>query len=290
MRTIQLNSAAARWLCTALLLAAGVPALSGCSTNGEANVPPAAATESEQQQFVDHARLAVEALRSNSAIGPQVNSYLQDAKAVLVFPDLLRGGFFVGASGGNAALLVRNRTGGWSDPVFYFLGNASFGLQIGGEGGQVLFAVMNNGAVNKILDGNSINLGADVSVAAGPLGGGATGATTNNLGADLVAFSLQQGAFAGAAAGLGVLHPRQDWNSAYYGPGATPRAIVYENRFNNPGDRGLKTALATLREPGGSAAMGSSRQRSGTTGSAGSSTSAGSAERAPNVRGTTPQQ
>jgi len=139
-------------------------------------------------------------------------------------------------------LLARTASGSWSDPAFYFNGEGSFGLQIGAEAGQVLFVIRNDSALNKIVNGN-VNLGADVSVAVGPYGGGAAGATTPNVGADLVAFSVQEGIFGGVAIRGGVISPRQSWNEAYYGPGATPRAIVLENRFHNPGARRLKAAL-----------------------------------------------
>jgi SH3 domain-containing YSC84-like protein 1 len=248
MRTTHLSGAAARRLFAGFLLL-GVPALSSCATS-EPNHLPAAASESEQQRFVESAQVAVATLRNSPTVGSGVNSYLQNAKAVLVFPDLLRGGFVFGAAGGTAALLARKPNGEWSDPAFYLLLDASLGLQIGGEGGQVLLAIMNDSAVNKIVDGNSINLGGDLSVAVGPFGGGAQGATTTNLGADVVAFGLQEGAFAGVAAQLGALHPRGEWNADYYGPGATPRAIVLEHRFRNLGDRALRAALAT--SPAGS--------------------------------------
>jgi lipid-binding SYLF domain-containing protein len=106
-----------------------------------------------------------------------------------------------------------------------------------------MFVIRNDGAVTKIVDGN-VNLGTDVSVAIGPVGGGAAGATTPNLNADLIAFSVQEGLFGGAMIRGGVITPLQGRNEAYYGPGATPRAIVIENRFHNPGAQGLKNALA----------------------------------------------
>ncbi len=132
---------------------------------------------------------------------------------------------------------------GWSDPVFVYAADASFGLQFGAEGGQVLFTIMNDGAIQKLLNGNA-NLGGDVSVAAGPWGGGLQGGTTPNVGADLIAFSLQQGAFAGVAIKGGVVEPRKEFNEAYYGPGATPERIVRAG-YNRPEDRPLKMALSS---------------------------------------------
>ncbi|MDB5411429.1 MAG: hypothetical protein JWL84_6341 [Rhodospirillales bacterium] len=228
-----------------LLLAASLvalaPGLMGCSSSDKA-APPTKATESEQQLLVDKARVAVTELRNDRVVGAQVNDMLRSARGVLIFPNLLRGGFIVGAAGGTGTLLARTATG-WSDPAFYFTGEGSFGLQIGGEAGRVMFIIRNDGAFIKIVNGN-VNLGADVSVAIGPVGAGAAGAATPNLRADLVAFSVQEGLFGGIAFHGGVVSPLVGWNEAYYGPGATPRAIVIENRFHNPGAQGLKNALA----------------------------------------------
>jgi SH3 domain-containing YSC84-like protein 1 len=228
------------WTVVALVLI-----LSGCASEPATTVPPQAQS-SEQQQLVDRARLSVEALRADKVVGGAVNSSLTGARGVLIFPNLLRAGFVLGAAGGTGVLLARTASGGWTDPAFYVSGEGSFGLQIGAEAGQVLFIIRNDGTLNKIMNGN-VNLGGDVSIAVGPFGGGAAGATTPNVGADLVAFSVQEGIFGGATIQGGVINPRQGWNDAYYGPGATPRAIVLENRFHNPGAQGLKTALMAPR-------------------------------------------
>jgi lipid-binding SYLF domain-containing protein len=228
------------WLLLAPLVLTSA-ALSGCADEQTESVPPQA-RESPQQQVVDKSRLAVLALRSNEVVGRPVNEELSKARGVLIFPNLVRAGVIVGAGGGVGVLLGRI-AGGWSDPAFYFSGEGSFGLQIGFEAGQVMFVIRNDAALTKIVNGN-VNIGADVSVAIGPFGGGAAGGTTTNLGADLVAFSVQEGIFGGAAFKGGVINPMLDWNEAYYGPGATPRAIVVENRFHNPGALGLKAALA----------------------------------------------
>src|SRR5579862_3759327 len=152
------------------------------------------ASAGEQQQLIDKSKITVEALRGDANLGRTIDNYLNRAHAVLIFPNLVKAGFFVGAGGGQGVLVVR-RGAGWSDPVFFYAADASFGLQIGVSGGQVLFTVMNDGALQKLLHGNA-TLGGDLSVAVGPFGGGVQGDTTPNAGADLIAFSLQQGAFA----------------------------------------------------------------------------------------------
>ena len=229
-----------RRTCLAVALTMSLAALAACQNNNP-GPQQAQAYPSEQQQLVDKSRLSVEALRSDPNLGPSTNDYLARARGVLIFPNLVKAGFFFGGGGGQGVLLVRQGQG-WSDPVFVYAADASFGLQIGAEGGQVMFAVMNDGAVQKLLHGNA-NLGGDVSVALGPWGGGVQGASTPNIGADLVAFSLQQGAFAGAAIKGGVVEPRQEWNAAYYGLGSTPDQII-RGAFNRPGDQPLKMALS----------------------------------------------
>ena len=224
------------------LMLIGLPtALSGCSDQATTNKASPSVQESEQQQLVDKARLTVVALRSNSTTASYVNEALREAWGVLIFPNLLRAGFVVGAAGGKGVLLGHT-AGKWSDPAFYFTGEGSFGLQIGAEAGQIMFVVRNRGALEKIVNGN-VNIGGDLSVAIGPIGAGVSGATTPNMSADLVAFSVQEGIFGGVAFKGGVINPLIDWNEAYYGVGATPRAIVLENRFHNPGAEPLKAAL-----------------------------------------------
>jgi lipid-binding SYLF domain-containing protein len=222
------------------LLVGGAFALAGCESQQAATVP---AQSSEQQLLVDKARVTVQELRTDRVVGEAVNNALRTARGVLIFPNLLRAGFVFGGSGGAGTLLAR-QPGGWSDPAFYFSGEGSFGLQLGAEAGKVVFVIQNDGALNKLVNGN-VNLGVDLSVAAGPVGGGAGVGVTPNLNADLLAFSVQQGIFAGAAIKGGIITPLHDWNEAYYGPGATPRAIVIEQRFHNPGAQGLRAALAS---------------------------------------------
>jgi len=227
-------------LATALIMGIA-PVLSACQNNAPASPAQAQAPDSEQQQLIEKARLTVDQLRGDQNLGGPVNDALSKSRGVLVFPNLIKAGFFFGGAGGQGVLLVRQGQG-WSDPVFVYAADASFGLQIGAEGGQVLFAVMNDGAVRKLLNGNA-DLGGDVSVAVGPWGGGVQGATTPNVGADLLAYSLQQGAFAGAAIKGGVVAPRKEFNEAYYGAGATPDQII-RAAYNRPADRGLRVALS----------------------------------------------
>lgn len=201
---------------------------------------PALATE--QQENIDKAKIAVDEMRGDVNMKEPVNKLLKDCKAILVFPNVFKAGFFVGAEGGSGVLLVKGPDGSWSDPAFYVVGSGSFGLQIGAKASQVMLMIMTDGGLDKVMHA-SVKLGGDVSVAVGPVGAGAQGATTLNAGADLIAFEKSEGIYGGIALDGGVISSRDEWNHAYYGPEASPTAIVIKRQFTNPGSEGLKRAL-----------------------------------------------
>ncbi|HSR71739.1 MAG TPA: lipid-binding SYLF domain-containing protein, partial [Kiloniellales bacterium] len=151
-------------------------------------------------------------------------------------------GFIVGAEGGSGVLLVRGSDGSWSPPAFYTLAAGSIGLQIGGQVSEVVFTLMNDGAVNAMLK-NEVKLGADASVAIGPIGAGVEASTTTNLREDIIAFSRAVGLFAGGAFEGAKLISRENWNAEYYGAAASPKAIVVDRKFFNPQADKLRQAL-----------------------------------------------
>ena len=94
-----------------------------------------------------------------------------------------------------------------------------------------------------IID-RKVKLGADASVAVGPVGSGIEGATTTNMGADILAYALTRGAFVGASVEGSVVVEAAALNESYYGQGATARSIVIDRLFANPGTRRLIRTLA----------------------------------------------
>ena len=163
------------------------------------SAPAAASTEeTEANEIVDKARIAVQRLARDPDVGPNLRRFLADARAVLIFPTLIKGAFFVGGEGGSGVLLTRNESGSWSYPAFYTMASVSFGLQIGGQTAEAMLLLRTEGAVEAVLE-DQMKLGADASVAAGPKGVGIDGATTSNIGADVLSFSTNQGFFAGAS-------------------------------------------------------------------------------------------
>jgi len=171
-------------------------------------------------------------------------SHVKEAKAVLIMPRLYKGAFFVGGAGGNAVLLVRDeKTGEWSQPAFFTIGSASFGLQFGGQASEVILMVMTPKGIESLYT-SSFKLGADASVAAGPVGAGVEGATAPNLSADYLSFARSKGAFIGVSLEGAVIAARDEYNATYYGKPVRPVDILVKADVSNPRAAKLRQALA----------------------------------------------
>ena len=202
----------------------------------------AAEAASPQQELVEKAALTADKMINDPGL-PSLRATLKQAKAVLIMPSLIKGGFILGAEGGSGVLLARNAQGTWSDPAFYTLGSGSIGLQAGVQDSEVILVVVTQKGLNAILD-KPFKLGADGSVAAGPIGGaGVSAGTTAGLGADIYSFASTRGVFAGLSLDGTAIVKRDEWNAAYYGKGATPKGILIERRFSNPAADKLRQAL-----------------------------------------------
>lgn len=207
---------------------------------------PAAASP-DQEGLVEKSRITVQSISRDKEVGPTVRNLMKAAKAVVIFPSVLKGAFFVGAEGGSGVLLAKGKNGQWSYPAFYTMGGASFGLQIGGQASEVVLLIMTSKGINSVIN-NEVKLGGDVSVAVGPVGVGAEAATTTNLRADIYSFSKNAGAYIGASVEGSVIHPRQSWNASYYNSdNATPEAVVLDGKYFNVHADALRKSLADLK-------------------------------------------
>jgi lipid-binding SYLF domain-containing protein len=160
------------------------------------------------------------------------------AHGILIVPQMLRGGFIVGGSGGSGVLLVRNRkNGSWSYPAFYTVGSLSVGLQIGADASELVLMIMTEAGVNAMLS-TELKVGADISVAAGPMGQNAKAQT-----ADVLAFGRAKGAFGGLSVEGAVISPRNAWNSAYYGGWFTPMDVLVKRTARNPQAEALRSLM-----------------------------------------------
>jgi lipid-binding SYLF domain-containing protein len=199
--------------------------------------PARADDAADAKGLVAGAQTTINAFTSSKDF-PTLGPALGKAKAVLIFPEILKAGFILGGSGGSGVLLVNDGKGGWSEPAFYTMGSASIGFQAGASAAEVVMIVNSQKALDSLYS-NKVKLGGDASVAAGPKGVG-TGAS---LTADFVVYSTVKGAYAGMSVDGSVLDVRESLNKAYYGKPATPVDILVKNAASNPDSAGLRAAL-----------------------------------------------
>lgn len=205
---------------------------------------PANAASTPEQQLVDQARIVVEQLRADPNM-PSFPDLLKRAKAVIVVPELVKAGFFIGGEGGSGMLLARHpETGEWGYPAFYTMAAVSIGLQIGAQVSKVMFLIMTDGGLEAMMS-DKLTLGADASIAAGPVGAGIEIGTTFNIEADIYSFSHTKGLFGGLSFEGAALMPDDDANEAYYGKAITARGIVIHREVKNAAADGLRAALVT---------------------------------------------
>lgn len=164
----------------------------------------------------------------------------ESAKAMVIIPRQWRGAFVFGGSGGNAVMVARNDDGSWSQPTFFTIGSFSFGFQAGGEASEIVLLVMTQRGMEHLLS-TTVKLGADISVAAGPIGGGAKAQTT-----DILAFARSRGLYGGVSLEGAVLKARHSWNEAYYNANVSPTDIIYRQRVSNPASAPLQNAVWAL--------------------------------------------
>jgi SH3 domain-containing YSC84-like protein 1 len=205
---------------------------------------PKGARAAEEQLVVDKARIVVESFLDDIDFA-KMRVYVQNAYGVLIVPDLLKGGFFIGVEHGTGVLLARDpQSGAWSEPAFFDIWGGSFGLQFGGQTSDAIFTLMNQGAIQKLLTAH-FQLGADASVAVGELGAGVGAGTTVQFGEDVYAFARNMGIYGGLALDGTYAKPRDDLNAAYFGQALTADQIVRRREAPTvPGSQPLRDALA----------------------------------------------
>src|SRR5579872_5537193 len=151
---------------------------------------------------------------------------LENAHCIVIVPSLKTGAFIFGGKYGKGYLLCRNKGGaGWSAPATVRIEGGSFGFQIGGSSSDLIMLVMNARGADKLLS-SKFTLGAEGSVAAGPVGRTATAQTDAQMHADILSWSRSQGLFAGLALEGATLRQDLDDNATLYGKKLENRDIV----------------------------------------------------------------
>jgi lipid-binding SYLF domain-containing protein len=151
---------------------------------------------------------------------------LADAECVAVFPNVIKGAFIFGGSGGSGCAVARDPvTGKFGQPLFLKIGGGSVGFQIGASSTDLLLMGVNRDSQQTLMKGEW-TLGADAAVAAGPVGRSAKAGTDWKLEAQFLSYSRSKGAFAGVALDGSKIMIDRDRNRAFYGADATPEQIL----------------------------------------------------------------
>src|ERR1043166_5346010 len=159
------------------------------------------------------------------------------AECVAVIPNVKKAAFIVGGEYGKGVLSCRNTASptGWTAPAFMMLAKGSVGFQIGGQSADLVLLVMNDNGVKHLLE-DKVALGAEASLAAGPVGRDARAMTDAQLKAEILSYSRAQGLFAGIDLTVGVLKPDQDANENTYGKGINTSKIVVDKTVAMPSE------------------------------------------------------
>jgi lipid-binding SYLF domain-containing protein len=150
-------------------------------------------------------------------------SLLANAQGVAIVPDLLKAGFIVGVRHGRGVLLVRDQTGTWQPPQFISITGGNVGFQAGLQATDLVLVFKTTRSIHGLLRGK-MTLGADISVAAGPVGRDASAATDATLRAEILSYSRSRGLFAGVALDGSVVQVDPLSNTAFYAAPAPPLA------------------------------------------------------------------
>lgn len=207
--------------------------------------PRDARAQAEEQSLVDRATLSLTEVFDIGDLSSDARSLLGRARAAMVCPRVIRGGFVIAGQGGDCVLVARDGGGSWSSPAFYTMGGASVGFQVGVQDAQVVMLIMNDKALDAVLD-SQFRVGADAGVALGTLGRGIAGSTTAAVGADIVTIARARGLFAGVSLDGNVLSARSGAMRAYFGRDVSPRQVVVGMEAHNPAADPLRAALMRL--------------------------------------------
>jgi lipid-binding SYLF domain-containing protein len=173
--------------------------------------------QTKESKATDRAQAAAEVLNEiqgapDKGIPQEV---LGSAECVAVVPSMLKGGFIVGAKYGRGLASCRTAKG-WSAPAFFMVTGGSIGFQIGGQAVDLVMLIMNNDGMRNLLS-SKFSLGADASVAAGPVGRHAEGNTDWKMRAQVLTYSRARGIFAGVSLNGAVVKQDKDSTREFYG-------------------------------------------------------------------------
>lgn len=180
----------------------------------------------------DASRVLDEVMRMPESALPE--ALLRDAYAIAVIPDVVKAGLIFGGRHGRGLLSVKTPEGVWSNPSFIRMSGGSVGWQAGVQAADVILVFRSQRGVDNIVNGK-FTMGADASVAAGPVGRSAQASTDGRMQAEIYSYSRARGLFAGVALDGSVISIDHDANQDIYGRNVTPRRVFAGGVSNVPG-------------------------------------------------------
>ncbi len=159
---------------------------------------------------------------------------LNGAECIAVFPQVIKGGFIIGARGGRGVACCRTASG-WSEPAYFEMKGGSFGLQIGAQATDFVLLFMNDKAMNSLLT-SKFTLGGEASVAAGPVGREAGAETDALMTAQILSYSRSKGVFAGLELKGTVISAEKGTIEDVYGKGVTSTDVVKTGKAKAPNE------------------------------------------------------
>ena len=204
-------------------------------------VLPMFAANDAVKRLQDSASVLSEVMATPDKAIPQ--DLLNSADCIVVVPGVKKAAFIVGAKYGRGFISCRNENGvGWSAPGGIRVEGGSFGFQIGGSETDVIMLIKNRRGAEKLMK-DKVTLGADASVAGGPVGRTSSAETDAMMHAEILTWSRSRGLFAGVALNGATLRPDDDTNRDLYGSSIAERDIVFGNTPPPAAARPLLTEL-----------------------------------------------
>ena len=154
---------------------------------------------------------------------------IKSGKGVAIFPAVTKAGLGIGGQTGEGVVFLRQSNGRWTGPAFMGISGASIGFQIGVQSVGLVLVITNEQGLRAFTGGNSFKLGADVAIAAGPVGRDTSAATDGRAKASIYSYSMSKGLFAGISIDGSVINQNRDANKAYWG-----RDITAANALKKP--------------------------------------------------------
>ena len=193
----------------------------------------AANDEKEEDRVKQSGEVLKEILNIPDNIPPDL---LDKAECVIILPSVKKGAIGIGGSYGRGVMICRSGqhyTGRWGAPALYALEGINIGFQLGGQATDFVLLVMNESGANSVMS-SKVKLGADASVAAGPVGRAASAETDIVMKAEILSYSRSKGLFAGVSLEGSTMRSDDGANKALYGKELSAKEIVREGKVGAP--------------------------------------------------------